>query len=255
MAESTAGVSVLIVEDESIVALDIADYLEQFGYRVCGQAADGVTAVNMFTEHQPDLVLMDIHLRGNEDGIEVARQLLEISLVPLIYLTAQADAQTANRAKTTKPSAYLLKPFDERSLHIAIDLAIHNFAAEKAPSLADKSESPNLTADVLLRSGNHLFVKQQGKFVKLKLDELIYCQADGIYTDLITVSRKYALRLSLTTVVDKLSDTDMVRVHRSFAINLSRVDSLSDREVTVGGKPLPIGSAYKEDFIQRFELL
>jgi DNA-binding LytR/AlgR family response regulator len=255
MAESTAGVSVLIVEDESIVALDIADYLEQFGYRVCGQATDGASAVSLFTKHQPDLVLMDIHLRGNLDGIEVARQLQEIRSVPLIYLTAQADAQTAKRAKTTKPSAYLLKPFDERSLHIAIDLAIHNFAAEKAPSLEARSEIPNLTADVLLKSGKHLFVKQQGKFVKLNLDELIYCQADGIYTDLITVNRKYALRLSLTTVVEKLSETDMVRVHRSFAINLSRVDSLSDREVTVDGKPLPIGNAYKEEFIQRFELL
>lgn len=255
MTTSTNGISILIVEDESIVALDIADYLNQFGYQVCGTAADGAAALKLFAAQQPDLVLMDIHLRGDMDGIEVARKLLDVRKVPLIYLTAQADLQTANRAKLTKPSAYLLKPFDERSLRIAIDLALHNFVEDAPPAVSANSETPSLTADVLLRNGNQLFVKQQGRFVKIALNELLYCQADGIYTDLVSTTHKYALRLSLTTVIDKLSENGMVRVHRSFAVNIGQIESLSDREVTVGGKPIPIGNAHKDDFIRQFELL
>ncbi|PHI18429.1 DNA-binding response regulator [Lewinellaceae bacterium SD302] len=255
MAANENGISILIVEDESIVALDIADYLDEFGYRVCAQAVDGASAIRLFTEKQTDLVLMDVHLQGKLDGIETAQQLMQIRRVPLIYLTAQADIQTTTRAKLTEPSAYLLKPFDGRSLRIAIDLALHNFTGNTVHNSFRTEEALSLTADVLLRKGNALYIKQQGKFVKIDLGELLYCQADGIYTDLISVTKKYALRMSMTNVIDKLSQTDMVRIHRSFAVNLGRVDSLSDREVTVAGKPIPIGNAYKEDFLRRFDLL
>jgi PAS domain S-box-containing protein len=116
--------TVLIVEDERIVALDIKSRLTQLGYDVVGVESSGEDAIAAVAARRPDIVLMDIKLRGAVDGIDVSQQLRQTSDVPVIFLTAYADEVTTQRAAAVAPYGYILKPFDERQLKVVIDAAL-----------------------------------------------------------------------------------------------------------------------------------
>ena len=122
---------IFIVEDEKIVSRDLQNVLESMGYEVAGVASTGEEAVDLIPGLCPDIVLMDIMLRGRMDGIEVAERIRRELEVPVIYLTAYADDTTLQRAKITEPYGYLLKPFDERDLSIAIDMALYRHRMEE----------------------------------------------------------------------------------------------------------------------------
>jgi PAS domain S-box-containing protein len=117
---------ILIVEDESLIALDLSRRLPKLGYEVCATVATGEDAVQKAAELKPNLVLMDICLRGAMDGIAAAEIIRQRSDVPVVYLTANSDEKTLQRAKLSRPSSYLLKPFKERELQIGIDMALLN---------------------------------------------------------------------------------------------------------------------------------
>ena len=127
----SAPASILVVEDEGVIALDIRATLAHLGYSVPGAVATGREAVAKVAELRPQLVLMDIHLRGDMDGVEAAREIRERFDVPVIYLTAYADPATLQRARVTEPFGYLLKPFEERELHVVIEMALHRHELER----------------------------------------------------------------------------------------------------------------------------
>lgn len=121
---------ILVVEDEAIVAMDLSHHLNALGYDVVGVASTGEQAVELATDLQPDLVLMDIILKGELDGVEAARRIRAARPIPIVYLTAYADENTLERALETEPLGYLLKPFAERELKITIDMALYKAAME-----------------------------------------------------------------------------------------------------------------------------
>lgn len=122
---------ILIVEDEVIVALDLEGKLKKLGYTVCAIASTGREAVDKAASNYPDLVLMDISLKGNISGIEAAREIFACFNIPIIYLTANADDSTFEKAKTTRPLGYLLKPFKERELKYTIEITFSRYKAER----------------------------------------------------------------------------------------------------------------------------
>ncbi len=130
--------AILLVEDEQIVALDIQQRLTRLGYTVTGIAISGEEAVRMATDTRPHIILMDIHLRGDTDGIEAAEEIRSSMSVPIIYLTAYTDDQTLERAKITDPFGYLIKPFEERELYITIEMALYRHSLER--QLQDSEE-------------------------------------------------------------------------------------------------------------------
>jgi CheY-like chemotaxis protein len=121
---------ILIVEDESIVILHIRKALENLGYIIAGIANHGDDAIIKATETRPDLVLMDIVLKGAVDGIDAASKIQAILNIPVIYLTAHADESTLQRAKVTEAFGYIVKPFRERDLQIAIEFALYKSRME-----------------------------------------------------------------------------------------------------------------------------
>lgn len=125
-----ANEKILIVEDEGIVTLNIRKTLERLGYVVAGVATSGEVAITNATELRPDLVLMDIFLRGALDGIDAAEKIRTLLHIPVIYLTAHADGNTLQRAKLTEPFGYIVKPFRERDLHISIEFALYKAKME-----------------------------------------------------------------------------------------------------------------------------
>jgi PAS domain S-box-containing protein len=116
---------ILIVEDEVVVAVNLEARLPQLGYEVAGRTGDGREAVRMAEQIRPDLVLMDIHLQGETDGINSALEIKERLHFPVVYLTAYADNETLERAKITEPFGYVLKPFGIRELHATIEMALY----------------------------------------------------------------------------------------------------------------------------------
>lgn len=126
-SEMTNGniTKVLIVEDERIVAADLAQRLDRMGYRISGSVASGEEAVESVREELPDIILMDIMLKGRMDGVEAASLIRRKHDIPVIFLTAYSEDSTFQRAKDAEPHAYLLKPFNENDLHLAIEVALH----------------------------------------------------------------------------------------------------------------------------------
>lgn len=122
---------ILIVEDEKIIALDLQRRLERFGYSVVGMASDGVAAIALAKEREPDIVLMDIMLAGEMDGIEAAAEIRKRYAIPVIFLTAYTDEKTLERAKEVEPFGYILKPFKERELYTTIDIALYKNSIDK----------------------------------------------------------------------------------------------------------------------------
>ena len=124
-------IKILIVEDERIVAMSIKDMLNNLGYGVSGIVSSGIEAINKTGETQPDLVLMDIKLGGGMDGIEAAQRIRTRFNIPVVFITAYADETTLKRAKLTEPFGYIIKPFEERVLHTAIEVALYKSKMEK----------------------------------------------------------------------------------------------------------------------------
>lgn len=116
---------ILVVEDETIVARDIQQSLTRLGYDVPATATSGEEAIRKTKEIHPDLVIMDIVLKGQMDGVETAHEITRRFDVPVIYLTAYADEKTLERVKTTSPAGYMLKPFHPNELRTTIELALH----------------------------------------------------------------------------------------------------------------------------------
>lgn len=119
------GSKILVVEDEMIISMEIKQKLQAMGYIVTGQAITGESAIQKAGEIQPDLVLMDIRLKGDMDGISAAKRIIELHDLPIIFLTAHSDKATLERAIAVSPSGYLLKPFKERELMTNIEMSLH----------------------------------------------------------------------------------------------------------------------------------
>lgn len=126
---------ILIVEDESIVALDLEARLVRMGYQVVGIAFSGEEAIRLAAQNRPTLVLMDIRLRGGMDGVETAAQIRARYGIPVAYLTAYADEPTLQRAKVTEPLGYLVKPFEERDLRSTIEMALYRIEMERSAKI------------------------------------------------------------------------------------------------------------------------
>jgi two-component system, response regulator PdtaR len=252
-------VSVLIVEDESLVAMDLSMGLEHDGYNVVGIADNADDAMELYKGNEVDIVLMDINIMGDKDGIETAEALMQLRQVPIIYLTAFTDQKTVERVKNTQPAAFLTKPYNISNVRIAIELALNNFAISrqkeaKVVSMSKEESSQTSTPDkeLILQMNNFIFVKYNYRFIKLLLSDLLYVEADNNYIYLVTAEKKIAVRLSLNHFLDKISCKNLIRIHRSFAVNIEAIQSFNEQSVMVDKYELPVGRNYRDGFLQQF---
>lgn len=254
-------IQVMIVEDERVVALDLKLALQQDGYQVVGIVDNFTDALLLFQQQHVDVLLMDIHIYGEKDGIECAAEIMKLREVPLIYLTAFSDAATIQRVKHTRPAAFLTKPYDIANVRIAIELALHNFATaimnkptgsiEYTKTIADNKPTETAT---FLKMDEFIFIKHMSRFVKAKLDDIIYAESDNNYVHLITKSQKFMLRLTLKNFIEDLQFPAMLRVHRSYAVNINHILSFDDVSIKTEKLEIPIGANYKETFFKHFKL-
>lgn len=144
MENDMLKVKILVVEDESIVAMDIKHRAEGLGYEVTAITPSGEEALEEVASNQPDLVLMDIVLKGEMDGIEAAQKIRDSYDIPVVYLTAYSDERTLKRAKITEPFGYIIKPFEDRELHSAVEVALYKHQMESKLKESEKWLSTTL---------------------------------------------------------------------------------------------------------------
>lgn len=242
-------VKILIVEDELLIAEDLSAKLSKMNYLVTSTVDNSRDALRMFQANPPDIVIMDIQLKGEMDGIELSQKIKETDNVPIIFLSNFDDNDTIDRAKRTTPSAYILKPFRPRELNIAIEMALSKEGIKTHEDLTKSEE----TSSYLLN--DRIFIKDSYSFNKVYLGDILYLKADGSYTEFVTVNKTYVLSETLNNFQDKLPFDQFVRIHRTWLVNIDKIDSFKENAIVIDGKEIPVGKTYRSDFKKRFRFL
>lgn len=248
---------ILIVEDEMIIAAKISLHLTQLGYEVSGIIPRGEEVILHCQQSPPDLLLLDIHLKGSIDGIETATQLQANNIdIPIIYLTANADETTFDRAKHTRPHAFISKPYKKLDLQRAIELAIGRMVdAKKSTTKIVEKTSPKPDKNTPYILSDRIFVRHKNRMVKLFLEDILYIEAERSYCRIQTKETEYLLSMPLRVFAEKLDGGQFFRIHRSYIVNLPQIDEVGETHIMVSKKLIPIGKSYKEAFSQRIRMI
>lgn len=241
---------ILISEDEIIIAEDLAACLEEMGYQTCA-IDSGENTLDMIRKMQPDLVLLDVNLKGDSDGIEIGSRIREEFDIPFIFVTAYADKATLDRAKKTEPDGFLAKPFDEKNLRSAIELALYKRDSSHKPAENDSLTTPK-EADI---HTDYIFVKVKHRIIKVHYNDILWVEAYDNYSFIVTADQKYLVSSTLKDMEHKLPSANFVRVHRSYIANLDKVEALEENAVAFSKGEVPIGKSYKKALMSRFNII
>lgn len=245
-------INVLVVEDESIVSKDIQHSLKKLGYNVVGASPTGEKAIELAGSENPDIVLMDIMLKGEMNGIEAASQIKELYAIPVIFLTAYADESTLSKAKITEPYGYVLKPFKEIDLHTTIEMAIYKHGKEQ-----EVMKERDLLFSLVENKENKdfVFVKSNSKLVKLKNSDIYYIEALKDYVVIHTADSRYTIHSTMKDIDSKMGEDDFVRVHRSYIVRLDKIATIEYPNLTLEkiDKIIPIGGSYRDDLNKKIK--
>lgn len=243
-------VRIVIIEDEFPIAEDMLTQLERQGYSVTDVFASAEKALPALQQRMPDILLVDINLLGEMDGIQLVEKLQKKVKFPLVYITANSDQYTYQKARKTNPNAFLVKPFSHLNLLTAIDLALQNFTEQITPASIERSLS-------VPSSGNSpwinqsLFIRDKTRYKKVSPDEILFIEASGSYLQIQTVTDRYTLSQNLSHFQKKTPLQNLVRIHRSYLVNIDKVDSFEESCVYVHTHKLPLSDHYRSDFMAR----
>ena len=209
--------NILIVEDEYLIADMIGIVLKRNGYSQFSHAANLEEAI-AFLETLPDVCLVDIRLK-EENGIDFAKILQERE-IPFLFITANNELETIKAAALTNPQAYLTKPINDRDLVAALEI-------------------------IRARFPKYLWVRTSMGKMKIRQSDILYIEADNVYSKIVCESRTYIERITLKEVEDLL-EPFFVKVHRSFIVNRNKIDSFKSNELRVGDYKIPVSKKYQE---------
>ncbi|MGD1698739.1 putative bifunctional diguanylate cyclase/phosphodiesterase [Dapis sp. BLCC M229] len=186
---------IMIVEDESIIAEDLADSLRTMGYAVVDIVSSGEEAISMAAEKQPNLILMDVMLQGEMDGVTAAEQIQSSLQIPIIFLTAYTDNQTLQRVKATNPFGYIVKPFEERNLHLTIEIALQRHHYDPITLLPNRSLFRSRLNEILSHKnqaslGDLCNVNESHKYQNFPKIPIFYISLDRINRIKVTLGSK-----------------------------------------------------------------
>lgn len=239
---------ILIVEDDPIIAADLEDRLIEMGYKITGSVRSGEAAMDILKTQIPDLALLDIQLEGELDGVETAEIISKKHRFPLIFLTSNADDFTFARAKGVQPYAFLSKPFRGRDLRHTIELALGQSGKASGGAPAPSPLVPHTLQDCI-------FIKTNDLQVKVRLQDILWVEADDYYCKVITKDHTHLATLTLKKFHDTLQNDDFLRVHRSYVVNLNQIDKIGGLYVYIGKHKIPVGRSYSSKLQERIKML
>jgi len=246
-----SGLHILAVEDDPIYAEGLSMLLEDMGYANVTITDNGVDALKMFRQKPPDLLLMDINIKGPLNGVEFVEIASAIKKVPVIYVTSFTDTDTFGKAKQTGPSAYLIKPYNDKNMEMAIELALFN-TGNKNKDASDENAGFKMDAN-----NNAFFVKYNNRLIKIAVADLLFIEVEEKYCYVNTKDRRYAINIRLKDLLAQLPPGAFLQTHRSFAVRLNAVEevNLDDAVLKIQGKEIPIGRTYKDMLFTRLKTI
>ena len=247
-------VNVLLVEDESIVAKDIQLSLKRLGYNVLGIENTGEKAISSARKLDPDIIIMDIMLKGKINGIEASEKIRKEQNIPIIYLTAYADENTLSKAKITEPYAYIIKPYKEIDLHTSIEMALYKHSKE-LEILKERDMLYNIVENK--DNTEYIFVKSKSRLIKLNTNDVIYIEALKDYVVINTSAARYTIHSTMKDIQKKMAEDKFLRVHRSYIVNLNKISEIESPNLILEGnkKIIPIGGSFREGLLSKINLI
>lgn len=244
MTKETARI--LIVEDDMIIAANISLQLTNLGYEVTGIVSRGEEAVHHAKTNAPDILLLDVNLKGTMNGFDTAKAIQNFKDIPIIYLTANNDEASFALAKETRPWAFITKPFNKLNLQRTIELVVAQIKEKRGYGpLADQME---VMAD-------RIFVRHNGNMEKILLLDILYVEADRNYCKIVTETNSHLITCTLKTMEEKLPKSNFVRVHRSYLVNLSKLDVVAEHHIEIKRKVIPLSKSHKVQLLGRIHTI
>lgn len=234
---------ILIVEDDPLIADSLEVIVQETGYECIGKVDTVKDALMSVADLAPDLLLLDINLEGNREGLDIAEIVYKREKIPYIFITAYSDESTVTRGAATEPMGYLIKPFSQADVRVALKLA---FAA------IDKQETKMSS---LIDGDGTFYVKESNGYKRIQIKDIRYVKADDIYSIIVTHDQRCIISKSLKKVEAEFVKYGFIRVHRSYLINKVAVDQIKDSHVIIGNETIPIGRAYKEELMKQLKVL
>lgn len=230
---------ILIIEDEPLVIDDLEEILTELGYEVVG-TAESFEEVKDFMDQgvRFDIVLQDVQIVGDYDGIETAAFIHKNTSAQIVFLTSFSDDVTIKRIRSAQPAGYIVKPYKKEDLKTTLALI-------QEPSMSSTVEENS--SSVLIKDGM--------EYIKINLDEIFYLEAADNYCKVHTTKRKFLLSLTLKATLDKLPGGNILRCHRSFAINTNKIDRVGATYVIIGDQEVPFNEGFKRKIEDRFSKL
>ena len=236
---------ILIVEDDMLFAGGLKAMLqENMGYEVSGIAQDYNEALRLIKATKPDLLLLDILIKSELNGIHIAEQVQQMKLgIPIIFVTSMHNKDTFEQAKSTSPYAYLTKPVDIESMQRAIELALHKYTNRHAVI-------STWSKDVAIQDS--FFVKVGRQIQKVHIPAIYYLEVERNYSNIILKQAQFQVRMSLKELTRKLPANQFFRVNKSFMVNLHKVENvdLERSEVQLGEYRVPLSKRYRKDLLR-----
>lgn len=221
---------ILIVEDEILIAEDLKDTLKSLGFKNIFMAHDKATALSAIEINQPNVILLDVRLENETDGISIGRQLADQNKAQFIYVTAHSDVEMVKEIVKTNPAGYITKPVKKSDLFASISLALSK----------DKANNEN---------GHTIQIKDGYENVVLPIRSIRYIEAEGNYLNVYCDEKKYVVRQSMETFLEEINSDIFFRIHRSYAVNIQKVLRYSKKEIVlINNVVLPVSRNIKDDF-------
>jgi DNA-binding LytR/AlgR family response regulator len=237
-------IRILATEDDALHEEMLRITIDKLGFELIDVIYKPADLLLKISATKPDLLLMDIDLGEELSGIDLMKKVNEIYDLPVIYVTSFSDSNTFQEAKKTYPSAYIVKPYNEKELQRAIELAIYN-------KQINTNNSNGFKYNVI--TNNFIYIKEENTLVKIELNSIQLIEAYDKYCFIYTAEKKRMIRLKLKDICMQLPSSFFCQVHRSFIININAIDSIetSDHKITVAGKEIAVSKTYKKNLFSR----
>jgi two-component system LytT family response regulator len=244
-------INILIIEDTKSEEDALTSVLLENNYNIVGVATNYTEALTLFYQHKVDLVIIDVFLNGQPEGITFAETITITPNIakPFVFLTSSKDRQIFERAKLTKPFSFLLKPFNELEVLYAIEMAIEKFYEQTNVFLSEEQDT--------VIGNSHLFIKKKNALKKVALQDIIYIEVEERYCNIITSNEIYLVALSLTKITEFLDSNTFAKTHRNYIVNTNKISEIILSEnliILEGNYKITLSEKYK-DFIHKYKIL